>query len=345
MEKPTFSICIPNYNYAHYIDQTIQSILDQTYPHYEIVIVDNASTDDSIAVIQSFQSDKIRLYQNAYNVGFAPNLDRTAQKARNPYMIMLSSDDVMYPTALEEYARVIETLGDDAKQALIVSAYDVIDGEGTVVSSRNRENSYRIKPDPKLSKQFSEDYIEVFEGLKVFKDVFPRMGVPGCFCTTLYSRQLYDRVGGYSSVNLIGPDAHFAYKSLLQEVKVVYVNSPLFGYRVHGGGQLAKSKKTLKIPIDRYLFTLQYTDAELAKANVRREEIKRFLIDDSCLKGGFHELRLGSISQAFRFLMFGFASYPGLMFRNWKTYLLMMLLLGGPFAPIISRLLYKFFKS
>ena len=48
----TFSVCIPNYNYAAYIERTIRSVLAQTYPHYEIVVVDNASTDDSAKVVE-----------------------------------------------------------------------------------------------------------------------------------------------------------------------------------------------------------------------------------------------------------------------------------------------------
>src|SRR5512142_3007624 len=102
MDRPAFSICIPNFNYARYIGETIKSVLDQTYPNYEIVVVDNASTDNSVEIVRSFGSDRIRLFQNEYNVGFAPNLDRAAMRALHPYIIMLSSDDLMRPTALEE---------------------------------------------------------------------------------------------------------------------------------------------------------------------------------------------------------------------------------------------------
>lgn len=71
-----FSVCIPNFNYGRYIGATIRSVLEQTYPFYEIVVVDNASTDDSVAVVESLQStsgisDLIRLYRNSSNVGFA----------------------------------------------------------------------------------------------------------------------------------------------------------------------------------------------------------------------------------------------------------------------------------
>ena len=54
MELPSFSICIPNYNYGRYIGETIQSILNQTYQNFEIIVTDNASTDNSVKEIKSF---------------------------------------------------------------------------------------------------------------------------------------------------------------------------------------------------------------------------------------------------------------------------------------------------
>lgn len=347
MTPPAFSICIPNYNYANYIGETIQSVLNQSYPHYEIVVVDNASTDNSVEVIRSFGSDKIRLFENQYNVGFAPNLDRAAVKASNPYLIMLSSDDLMRLTALEEYARVIETLGADAERALFFSSVDIIDGQGKKTRQLNRRDFFEMQPDAQLTTGFTDPDVEGFSGLAVFKEVFPRMSVPGAFCSTLYSRRLYDSVGGYSSVNHIGPDAHFTYKSLLQNVTVLFVNKPLFAYRLHESNQLTTDRKrlTMKVPIDRYLFTLQYSDDELANAGINRDALIRSVIDESCLNGGFAALRSGSPYQAFRLWMFGFATYPGAMLRSWKTGIMGLLLLSGPAGPVIARTLDKWVKN
>ena len=95
MKEPTFSICIPNYNYGRYIGDTIQSVLDQSYPHFEIIVADNASTDNSVEVVQSFNDPRIRLVQNRYNVGFGPNLQRATMHARHDFVNLLSSDDQM----------------------------------------------------------------------------------------------------------------------------------------------------------------------------------------------------------------------------------------------------------
>ena len=109
--SPTFSVCIPIYNHGRYIADTIQSVLNQTYPHFEIVIADNASTDDSVEQIQKLKDPRIKLHRNRYNIGFAPNLQRVTMLATNEYINLLSSDDQMKPNALETYASVIHTLG------------------------------------------------------------------------------------------------------------------------------------------------------------------------------------------------------------------------------------------
>jgi glycosyltransferase involved in cell wall biosynthesis len=341
MTHPAFSICIPNYNYANYIGKTIQSVLDQTNPHFEIVVVDNASTDNSVDVIRSFRDERIHLHCNPYNVGFAPNLDRAASRASNPYIIVLSSDDLMYPNALESYAKLIEGL-ERPENALIVSAVDVIDGNG------RKMECYGLNYYLKGLIPLNDDSLDLpgcvsFSGLQVFKHVYSRNMVPGHFCTTLYSKRLYESVGGYSSVNLIGPDAHLDYKILLKDARVIFVEEPLFAYRIHNQRQLNQSRqnKDLKIPIDRYLFSVQYTDRELALAGADRNGIQKFLVEDACLRAGFDELRIGNNLQAFRLFMFGFAAYPSVMLKNKNMYPLMLLLLLGPIGTLGARLIYK----
>src|SRR5262245_28546178 len=100
-KKPYFSVCIPNYNYEKFIGETIQSVLDQSFQDFEILVADNASTDDSVRVIQSFRSPQLRLLENRYNIGFSPNLDRATHDARGQHLLLLSSDDLMRRDALK----------------------------------------------------------------------------------------------------------------------------------------------------------------------------------------------------------------------------------------------------
>src|SRR5690349_13181272 len=122
--RPFFSVCIPNFNYAKYIGETVQSVLDQSFDDFEIVVADNASTDASVEVIERFQSPKITLIKNRYNIGFAPNLDRATESARGEHLILLSSDDLMKKDALASYAGVLRSLGEGRKRAVLTSAVD-----------------------------------------------------------------------------------------------------------------------------------------------------------------------------------------------------------------------------
>lgn len=343
-----FSVCIPNFNYGHYIGATIRSVLNQTYPHYEIVVVDNASTDNSVEIVEAIQAepgaeDRIRLYRNPYNVGFAPNLDRAAVQARHPFIIVLSSDDLMMPTALEEYARVIRALGEDAYHALIVSSIDYVDGKGQVLKTLTREHFLPLDPEPASMQRVGDPQVAVFDGHAVFRHVFPRNSVPGAFCATAYSRRLYDRVGGYSSLHTVGPDADFANKVLLQGAKVAFIDRRLFQYRIHGDNQTSQNKgvRSLRVPIDWYLFTLQYRDEDLARAGVQRSASVRTLVDQACLNEGLLELKNGATGQAFRLLSFAFAANPGAALRNPKSYLLALLLLGGPVGSVAAQGLWR----
>ena len=135
-EKIKFSICIPNYNYADYIGITIQSVLNQSYSNFEIIVADNASEDNSIAVVKSFNDDRISILVNNYNVGFSPNLDKATQGAKGDYIILLSSDDIMNPGALEEYAKIIYNHKGDENDLVMMSACDIIDSHGIVFGEK-----------------------------------------------------------------------------------------------------------------------------------------------------------------------------------------------------------------
>src|SRR5580700_2357040 len=137
-----FSICIPNYNYERYPGRTIQSILDQDYQDFEILVSDNASTDGSVALVQSFDDPRIQLHINACNVGFSGNLDRSARMATGACMIMLSSDDLMRPGALACYQKLFEHLGPKGRATIACASWDVIDASDRVTGHKG--------PDPSL---------------------------------------------------------------------------------------------------------------------------------------------------------------------------------------------------
>jgi glycosyltransferase involved in cell wall biosynthesis len=98
--NPFFSIIIPTYNRAHLIGNTIQSVLSQSYPHFEIIVVDDGSTDNTEDVIASFDSPKIRYIKIKNSErGYARNYG--AKQAKGEWLYFLDSDDKLYPNHLE----------------------------------------------------------------------------------------------------------------------------------------------------------------------------------------------------------------------------------------------------
>lgn len=83
------SICIPAYNNEKDIKGTLESLLEQTYKNIEIVVVDDASTDSTAAIVESIKDDRIHLYRNEKNLGMAGNWNRCGTGKRRIYQVNL----------------------------------------------------------------------------------------------------------------------------------------------------------------------------------------------------------------------------------------------------------------
>src|SRR5437870_11720 len=102
------SVIIPNYNYAHYVSQAIDSVLAQTYPHREVIVINDGSTDNSAEVLRSY-GDSIR-WIDQENRGQSVARNRGIEESRGDLVAFLDGDDAWLPTKLQ---RQIECLRDD----------------------------------------------------------------------------------------------------------------------------------------------------------------------------------------------------------------------------------------
>ncbi len=104
-DYPTFSVVIPTYNRGALIEATLDSVLAQIYPHYEVVVVDDCSTDNTDQVIESYvQSGKIRYIKNERNSERAHSRNVGLEAAVGDFATLLDSDDFMYPSNLSDAA-------------------------------------------------------------------------------------------------------------------------------------------------------------------------------------------------------------------------------------------------
>jgi glycosyltransferase involved in cell wall biosynthesis len=335
------SVLIPNYNYGRYIGETIQSVLVQASPRTEIVITDNASTDNSIEVVKSFRDDRVKLSVNPCNVGFAANLERVASLARGTRMLLLSSDDRMLPGALEAYERFAAALGDRADRC-------VWGAETTIINSKG-ETTGHVPPDPKLwrgaapepdlSRQLGMP-VRSLPAQELLRRSLLLLRTPLPFASTCYPRALHDEVGGYSGGRLINPDKWFLWKVLSVAETAYVIDRPLFEYRVHDAGQGAQEQRSgaLKHLTDQYTATFNLPDSVLAKAGLDRDALANAFVEQDIALRGLVALSDGKRVTARRSIHFALATYPDHTRRNPKVWALRALLRLGPVGERVAKL-------
>ena len=106
--KPLVSVCIPSYNNADYIADTIQCILTQTLKDLELIICDDHSKDRTVDVIKNFKDDRIHLFINEKNLGMSGNWNECLRHCNGKYIKLICADDMLAPTALEKEVGALE---------------------------------------------------------------------------------------------------------------------------------------------------------------------------------------------------------------------------------------------
>ncbi len=106
---PTLSVVVPNYNHARYLPVCLSNILKQSIQPIEVIVLDDASTDNSLEVIRGFsaQNPVIRLVQNEKNLGVMPNLNKGVELSRGEYVYIASADDVVVAGLFEKSLRLL----------------------------------------------------------------------------------------------------------------------------------------------------------------------------------------------------------------------------------------------
>jgi glycosyltransferase involved in cell wall biosynthesis len=121
------------HNGEQHLRASIESILRQTFRDFELVIVDDGSTDGTAAILDAYEDDRIVLHRSSSNVGLTASLNRGLEQAQGRYVARQDDDDISEPDRLERQVSFLEANG---KVALLAGAYRRIDGEGTVTATR-----------------------------------------------------------------------------------------------------------------------------------------------------------------------------------------------------------------
>lgn len=107
-KQPLVSIVLPTYNRAHVLPHAIKSILSQSYPHLELIVVDDNSKDNTAEVVQSFDDPRIRYYRNDPNLKLPRALNRGFSLANGDYLTWTSDDNTFAPSAIERMVKRLQ---------------------------------------------------------------------------------------------------------------------------------------------------------------------------------------------------------------------------------------------
>jgi glycosyltransferase involved in cell wall biosynthesis len=121
--RPLITIAIPTWNRASLLKDCVASALAQTYPKIEVLISDNASTDDTLEMLKSFHDSKLRILTNSENIGLIGNWNKCVHEAKGEYIVIVADDDILAPMFLE---KCVELLNEEPGLPIIVGSYDVV---------------------------------------------------------------------------------------------------------------------------------------------------------------------------------------------------------------------------
>lgn len=210
--NPLISIVLPIYNGEKYMRISIDSVLSQTYANWELLIIDDGSTDNTALIAQEYaaKDTRIQYYKNAENMRLPRTLNRGFSLAKGDFLTWTSDDNYYYPTALEV---MYDALRGQKKEFAFASC-DIIDGNGNVV-----------------------ECIMVSDTAK--KSIVGTNPVGACF---LYSRKVYETVGEYDPEMTLVEDFDY-WQRICAKYEPVCIPQKLYAYRWHDGALTSTMRK------------------------------------------------------------------------------------------------------
>ncbi len=206
------SICIPTYNRADLLRATLESVARQTVQPDEVLIIDNASTDNTASVAKKYRSRGFRYIRNEKNIGMAGNYNRCIELARNELFTFLPSDDLIAPTWYEEWIRIVNHY----KADLYTSPVSIMDETYKILFAFPVFKTSRYIRQPHVLKSFTTNYMP--------------MPVPSA--ATIFRKSTMKKIGGFDPREGTECDVRPCTK-LLDMGDVYYYHRFLFVFREH----------------------------------------------------------------------------------------------------------------
>jgi len=213
MNRRKASIIIVNWNGKHFLDTCLSSVLNQTYPNFEVVMVDNGSTDGSVDYVRE-KYPSIRIVQNEENLGFAKGCNVGIRHSDADYIVTLSNDTRVEPNWLEELIKVAETdkrIGICGSKLILMDSPNVYNSVGFFLTFN--AYIYDRGPGRKIGRY---EKLERVDGV--------------CAASALYRKKMLDEIGlfderfffGHDDIDLSWRAKHYGWRAMYVPTSVCY---------------------------------------------------------------------------------------------------------------------------
>ncbi len=257
-DLPLVSVIIASYNHASYVEESILSVLEQTYPYIELLVVDDGSKDDSVERIQRLQIKHGFDFRAQPNQGLAKTLNNCIARAKGDLIAPLGSDDVMLP---ERIATQVAYMLDKPEVGICAGNIQTIDAQGSLIHRRCRERAYRRL-----------DFNAMFNAMED--------GPPAP--TLLFRREALETVGGF--------DPAIRLEDLQVELKIAHagffidvLSEVMAKYRVHGANTYKNRRFMVEQVMATYACFSDHPDYPSACAKFLNSMLLKCARDDKAL--------------------------------------------------------------
>ena len=248
ISHPLISVIMPAYNAEIFIKEAIQSILDQTYPHFELLICDDGSTDDTVKIIESFSDERICFYKNNQNIGNLETTNFLFHQCAGNYITIQDADDISYPKRLEI---LLNQFSEDSSLGMVGSNYEIVDEFKIPISC----GVLPLSNDEIKEKMKKEIIPMLYASVLVKKEILDSVGV----FRTFFNRR------GYADMDWLSRCA--------ENTKVKNCKEILYSYRQHSTSFNSSLKKMkIKTRIDvifKHMHLLLLNASEMRKNGLR----------------------------------------------------------------------------
>jgi glycosyltransferase involved in cell wall biosynthesis len=218
-DSPLLSVCIPVYNGARYLEESLNSVLGQDFAAYELVVVDDRSTDDSVAVIARCKDQRLRTYCNEQRLGLVGNWNRCLELSRGRYVTLFHQDDVMQPHNLKHKVDLLER---HPKVGMVYSDVKIIGANGRVQMDHWPKS---ITPNSDMVASGLDFFVKLISGYNLM-----------CCSSAVCRKECFVQLGTFDPRLSFTADWEMWLRIALH-FDVAYLQEPLVHYRLHDSNE------------------------------------------------------------------------------------------------------------